>query len=67
MKIYFLGYVFDIGRNDPCFCKSGKKFKKCCLLKVDSVDFNNPTPELLNRPVLHARKWLSKRPKWGQK
>jgi hypothetical protein len=19
------------GRNDPCFCNSGKKFKKCCL------------------------------------
>jgi hypothetical protein len=22
-----------IGRNDPCPCGSGKKFKKCCLLK----------------------------------
>src|SRR3990172_4121404 len=21
-----------IGRNDPCHCGSGKKFKKCCLL-----------------------------------
>ena len=20
-----------IGRNDPCACGSGKKFKKCCL------------------------------------
>lgn len=20
------------GRNDPCFCGSGKKFKKCCGL-----------------------------------
>lgn len=20
-----------IGRNDPCICGSGKKFKKCCL------------------------------------
>lgn len=20
-----------IGRNDPCFCGSGKKHKKCCL------------------------------------
>lgn len=20
-----------IGRNDPCFCGSGKKYKKCCL------------------------------------
>lgn len=22
------------GRNDPCTCGSGKKFKKCCLLKM---------------------------------
>ena len=21
-----------VGRNDPCPCGSGKKFKKCCLL-----------------------------------
>ncbi|EIQ7094695.1 SEC-C domain-containing protein, partial [Enterococcus faecalis] len=20
-----------IGRNDPCYCGSGKKYKKCCL------------------------------------
>jgi uncharacterized protein len=24
----------DVGRNDPCPCGSGKKFKKCCLDKV---------------------------------
>jgi hypothetical protein len=24
-----------IGRNDPCPCGSGKKYKKCCLLKGD--------------------------------
>ena len=23
----------DIGRNDPCPCGSGKKYKKCCALK----------------------------------
>ena len=23
-----------VGRNDPCPCGSGKKYKKCCLLKV---------------------------------
>jgi len=22
-----------VGRNDPCGCGSGKKFKKCCLQK----------------------------------
>ena len=26
-----------IGRNDPCPCGSGKKYKKCCL--------NKPSPE----------------------
>jgi hypothetical protein len=25
-----------IGRNDPCPCGSGKKFKKCCLGKIDA-------------------------------
>ncbi|KMO21812.1 YecA family protein [Methylobacterium platani] len=25
----------DVGRNDPCPCGSGKKFKKCCLDKVE--------------------------------
>ena len=23
-----------VKRNEPCPCNSGKKFKKCCLLKV---------------------------------
>lgn len=22
-----------IGRNDPCYCNSGRKFKACCLNK----------------------------------
>lgn len=26
----------DIGRNDPCPCGSGKKFKKCCLPKFEA-------------------------------
>lgn len=25
-----------VGRNDPCPCGSGKKFKKCCLGKIES-------------------------------
>jgi uncharacterized protein YecA (UPF0149 family) len=24
-------HVAKIGRNDPCSCGSGKKYKKCCL------------------------------------
>jgi SEC-C motif-containing protein/antitoxin Xre/MbcA/ParS-like protein len=26
-----------IGRNDPCPCGSGKKYKKCCLMKEEEV------------------------------
>ncbi len=25
------------GRNDPCPCGSGKKYKKCCALKQDEA------------------------------
>jgi Protein of unknown function (DUF1186)/SEC-C motif len=31
----------DVGRNDPCPCGSGKKFKKCCL---DSVRLGQAAP-----------------------
>lgn len=27
----FLPKMYEVGRNDPCYCGSGKKFKKCCL------------------------------------
>ncbi len=29
-----------IGRNDPCPCGSGRKYKKCCQVKVDETDFH---------------------------
>ena len=29
-----------IGRNAPCPCGSGKKYKKCCLGKQDNPDFS---------------------------
>jgi len=25
-----------LGRNDKCYCKSGKKYKKCCILKDEA-------------------------------
>lgn len=30
-----------IGRNDPCPCGSGRKYKHCCLNKVIKVDFRD--------------------------
>jgi hypothetical protein len=29
-------FVATIGRNDPCPCQSGKKYKKCCLPAHDA-------------------------------
>ena len=26
-----------LGRNDPCHCGSGNKYKKCCLAKDDAA------------------------------
>lgn len=26
----------DVGRNDPCPCGSGKKFKQCCMKQTSS-------------------------------
>ncbi|MBY0272891.1 MAG: SEC-C domain-containing protein [Alphaproteobacteria bacterium] len=27
-----------VGRNDPCLCGSGKKYKKCCLLNSENFE-----------------------------
>jgi hypothetical protein len=27
-----------LGRNDPCHCGSGKKYKKCCMAKDEAAD-----------------------------
>ena len=35
--IYLKELLKIYGRNDPCPCFSGKKFKKCCLLKLELV------------------------------
>lgn len=32
-----------IGRNDPCLCGSGKKFKKCCI-DLYGKGYKQPTP-----------------------
>ena len=27
----------NIGRNEPCFCGSGKKYKRCCMSSSDKI------------------------------
>lgn len=40
MRRLVRGYI-DIGRNDPCPCGSGKKFKRCCLISYEeSLEVN---------------------------
>lgn len=39
-----------IGRNDPCPCGSGKKYKSCCLLKGASSTKHKLTAKWLNAP-----------------
>ena len=36
-----------IGRNDPCPCGSGLKYKKCCIDKTDDMEFSNPMKKLI--------------------
>lgn len=47
-----------IGRNDPCPCGSGKKFKKCCLLKEEAHASHQRDK---NSSIPRALDWLSAR------
>jgi len=40
------------GRNDPCPCGSGKKYKRCCLGKKPNTDleFSNKHMSEFNMP-----------------
>jgi tetratricopeptide (TPR) repeat protein len=38
------------GRNDPCPCGSGKKYKKCCLAKDTESARNRPPPPRTHQP-----------------
>jgi hypothetical protein len=53
--------VEKLGRNDPCHCGSGKKYKKCCL-SADEERLKDPSPvegltmaELKADPLPHLR------------
>ena len=38
----------SVGRNDPCPCGSGKKYKKCCMI-ADQAASDQLTPRILGR------------------
>jgi len=41
--------VENVGRNEPCPCGSGKKYKRCCLGKFKAAGQNNNTAEAQSR------------------
>jgi len=50
-----------IGRNDPCPCGSGKKYKHCCLGKNALPDEKGPAQQVMGdiREVLNSREFDS--------
>lgn len=45
--------VDDVGRNDPCPCGSGSKYKKCCLRKSKSATVDPaPAPPMTREQML---------------
>lgn len=40
-----------VGRNDPCPCGSGRKYKKCCLAHAVGVQASRPAPAAAFRPT----------------
>ena len=70
-----------IGRNDPCPCGSGKKFKKCCISKSEMTQSHTwmdddglhivgqgepPTPEGLEKMTKKYQENIRKSPIWKE-
>jgi len=50
-----------IGRNDPCHCGSGRKYKKCCMMKDKADEYREATLHAHQGAVGKAIAWLEKR------
>ena len=50
----------NVGRNDPCPCGSGRKFKKCCLGKADAPPPVSAPPGRLSDLVSALKEGLHK-------
>jgi protein O-GlcNAc transferase len=42
----------QVGRNEPCLCGSGKKYKRCCLGRITRNRRADPTPPWQNDQLL---------------
>jgi hypothetical protein len=47
------------GRNDPCPCGSGKKYKHCCALKQDRLSLATRAWFVLIAVMLLIGAWLA--------
>jgi hypothetical protein len=45
-----------IGRNDPCPCGSGKKYKRCCLLQDEEKQQSKIDDKPIDRKSLYNNK-----------
>lgn len=54
----------DVGRNNPCPCGSGKKYKKCCLGAAKEVAFINYKGQAAVYPVQEAGLAAGKLTRW---
>jgi len=52
-----------IKRNDPCPCRSGKKYKKCCMIKFANAVmplYSSPVPpfaaKIINSPYIKVER-----------
>jgi hypothetical protein len=50
-----------IGRNDPCSCGSGKKYKHCCALKQGRLSLATRLWFALIALILLAGAWMALR------
>ena len=47
-----MAQLSKVGRNDPCPCGSGKKYKKCCMLKNEELRAANTSPVISDDPAV---------------
>jgi len=54
------------GRNDPCFCGSGKKYKQCCAQLLDSGEMPGMHPDMMTHYLLEVISKASLKQVWKE-
>ncbi len=49
-----------VGRNDPCPCGSGKKYKLCCMQKVQNDEFKQKIATGVIESYMQRNAWFEK-------